>query len=614
MVALAASIGCASTEDRPTDIAPPALILESPPRGAILGDVKTVRVRGRVTDPESGVAWVRIQGQSVALQSDGSFDSEIPVQPGLFRLDVWTSDERGNQIRDSRSVLIGAPLDTIGLVKNAVHIRAGRGSFERLSRAVTEYVRSGAIRSAVVAHNPIVERSGDCWAVAVNVNNINSDAVGVTIRPVLGGLQVTARVTKLVADLSANLNLSCEGGPVPPGKPHFRGNLDIDDAVVVAEVQLGAKDGRINVAVDSINVRINDDDPFDVDNFPDWVLDLYLSDLEEQVASALMTGASDLIEEYVRPTLNQLEAGTRDLMFLGIQMLVKVNPTEFEIDYDGARVTLAVGLEFPMFPDLLTVATPRAIDRAALMSPNDGLRIAVSDDIINHFLAALWSTDMFRTVSLRDTPLEDYLNLDRLEMRPLLAPQTTGENNQHRANLQVGDLMVSAIDKAENVVSEIAVTGEVGLSLTGAQEGRLRLQGDSQFWLTTLEANGVQTTTRPVPPLLQRAVLDEIEALLNDALDALPQLNVGGIADLETDLFGSPGYVIVSAEIRDSMAPPPPPDEDEPDPVSPEPDPEPDNAAGCALGGATGAGGVLPILVFAAWIGLARSRRRLLGP
>src|SRR5436190_15178726 len=61
------------------DIAAPVLEISAPARGANLGKVDKVDVKGRVTDTGAGVESVTVNGTAVKVESDGSFTTSVKV-------------------------------------------------------------------------------------------------------------------------------------------------------------------------------------------------------------------------------------------------------------------------------------------------------------------------------------------------------------------------------------------------------------------------------------------------------------------------------------------------------------------------------------------------------
>src|SRR6185503_1182800 len=89
----------------PNDHTPPVIEVTSPPRGTVTEDT-SVTVAGTVTDGESAVA-VKVNGQPVPVNPDGSFSTTIEVGDGITLFDTIATDAGGNEANDARAVLAG---------------------------------------------------------------------------------------------------------------------------------------------------------------------------------------------------------------------------------------------------------------------------------------------------------------------------------------------------------------------------------------------------------------------------------------------------------------------------------------------------------------------------
>ena len=64
-------------------------------------------VGGRASDAGSGIASIRVNGVTAALEADGDFHLELPLASGVSLVEVVARDRAGNQTRDVRAVLSG---------------------------------------------------------------------------------------------------------------------------------------------------------------------------------------------------------------------------------------------------------------------------------------------------------------------------------------------------------------------------------------------------------------------------------------------------------------------------------------------------------------------------
>ncbi len=78
------------------DDAPPSLTINSPEDGAEVTE-DTVTVSGTVTDKESGVASLTINGNPVDVSKDGSFSYTVTLTEGTNTITIVATDKAGNK-------------------------------------------------------------------------------------------------------------------------------------------------------------------------------------------------------------------------------------------------------------------------------------------------------------------------------------------------------------------------------------------------------------------------------------------------------------------------------------------------------------------------------------
>ncbi len=83
----------------------PVIELLEPERGAVRSGEQVIRVAGRAFDDGTGLAAVRINGDEVDVDVDGSFETDVDATFGLNLIRIETEDEGGAVERTTRGVL-----------------------------------------------------------------------------------------------------------------------------------------------------------------------------------------------------------------------------------------------------------------------------------------------------------------------------------------------------------------------------------------------------------------------------------------------------------------------------------------------------------------------------
>ena len=116
LLPLIAVLGCADKAydpDAPAiDPAAPRVHFTSPALGTIAGDVKTISVRGTVTDDSGKVDSVVVNDVAASVASDGTWSVDVSVHPGTNLIHAIAKDAQGNVGKESRAVVAG-PMQTL---------------------------------------------------------------------------------------------------------------------------------------------------------------------------------------------------------------------------------------------------------------------------------------------------------------------------------------------------------------------------------------------------------------------------------------------------------------------------------------------------------------------
>jgi len=94
------------------DTTPPTLSITSPENYTTVNE-DTVSVSGTVTDNESGMDTVTVNGNNVSISTDGSFNTAVTLTEGTNTITVIATDKAGNKVSKTITVTYEKPVQTI---------------------------------------------------------------------------------------------------------------------------------------------------------------------------------------------------------------------------------------------------------------------------------------------------------------------------------------------------------------------------------------------------------------------------------------------------------------------------------------------------------------------
>ena len=161
------------------DTTPPVITISSPEDGSETSN-DSVNISGVITDDLSGVASVTLNGNSLTLNSDGSFSTTVSLTEGTNTITITATDKAGNKATKTITITYTPPVQTIiitlqpdnpYMTVNGVQqeIDPGRGTkpviIPKWGRTVVP------IRAIVEALGGTIEWDGTERKVTINFNN-----------------------------------------------------------------------------------------------------------------------------------------------------------------------------------------------------------------------------------------------------------------------------------------------------------------------------------------------------------------------------------------------------------------------------------------------------------
>jgi hypothetical protein len=517
--ALSACADRSLPDDASSDVKAPKIVVEAPERGTLLPGYET-RVRGYVSDDDSGLDRVEVNGQLVPVGPDGRFDATVQVGEGLTLLHTRAYDRAGNEGRDTRSVLAGTFAPQDNNVANAVIARIDHNTLGVLGDIVENFVATNDLAMLAAGFNPVVDAGGSCLGAEVNVLEVDQSSLEVVIMPVDGGISVAVDIKDLFVGMVVDYSLACLDGDADI-------EISADRFQAMGTVEVGLVDGRITVDVADL-VGSFENFALDVGIVPSSVIDLFIDDLGQKVADMLMGAIEDMVPPLAQSFLADFTSDTIDIEIFDRTVKFTIEPTQVDFTPQGGTITLEMntnieGLESPGY--LVTEApVPSAADMAAA---GQGFHVGMADDVVNQALTAFWASGaMEQMIDIEhetgDTLLGGLIN--RVDLNMLLPPTISANTFTGATTITVGDLLLDVVNADGDVVTRMAVSGEfdVGVKL---EDSQLKLSTTApRLYLDVLSegVTGANIFDNEQIEVLGSFVVTRVVSLTDDALGTIP--------------------------------------------------------------------------------------------
>ncbi|MFT4974857.1 MAG: hypothetical protein ACI8S6_000740 [Myxococcota bacterium] len=533
------------------DSSGPLLIIDDPERGAWV-EGNEIAVSGSVEDDWNTDVTLTVDGQSVALGSDGRFETSVGTDLGLRVIETSATDSDGNTSTDTRAVLAGDFLSYGDPLLDGLQVRLheGSGGFDTLE-ALGEGLVSGTDLSALLpspvysasqtnTYDPCFGVFGGCsvtvtwYAVNLYVTNPSIGATPIDIDPQSDGtLKITAVIENPSLDWSAS-------GTVTGVGYSGSGDITADDITVVLSVRPAVNGDDITLPIESVSASSSNFD-FDFNGFGwlETVLGVFGFSVDSIVEGYMVDAIEDAVYDAVPPLLEEalqdLELAF-DLDLGDNSYTIEAAPESISVDSQG----LTLSLETTVEPDrwvrtdyglgsLYGDYTPPAY------SGTPGAIIAISDDFLNQVLYALWGGGLL-DMSLDSTELGlDPADLSfilgdieslMITVDPLLPPVVVPGSSGNLLDLQLGDMLLTlTADGATFIEVYVSAIADLDVAVDGDQTLSASIGSSLELYFDVVypEANTAGAADT-------EALLEAIVPLLLPTLtDALGQIEIPSI-------------------------------------------------------------------------------------
>ncbi len=527
-----------------SDKVAPQLTITSPDRGTLLEGGEVV-VRGQVADLDSGIGEVAVNGVAAQVASDGTFTATLTVPPGITVLETIARDRAGNQSRDVRALLSGTFATVDQSVGQAVAARLGPGAFGVLGDLLAGVLHQADLAGLAQELNPLVDEGGSCLGVEVDLRNITKSGVAMDLIPTTGALATNVAVSDIDVELRARYKVACIGGS---STIHIRART----TNLGGQVGLALDQGALVVSLSGVAVSFQGFS-LDIGGIPGAIEDLIDGKVEREVKKALENALQDVVPGMAQSMLSELTSSEWTLSVLGQPVTVGIRPRPARGGLIALDSTIAVeGGDGAMY-----ASTPTS-PPAALMGAMDGLGVGLADDLVNQLLSSFWASGALEQAFAvgEDLPVGAFFgpDVDRIGLELLLPPTVSAAMTGDGLRLDIGDLIVSALDEdgGQGTLARFAVSTSIDFGVSVTPDGRLLLTtGEPRVWGQVLE----QSPTLPIElddekvVAMAGLVIRQLSKKADEAFSSLPVPTIADAVVAEPTAASSEGYLLLSGRL-----------------------------------------------------------------
>jgi hypothetical protein len=566
----------------------PAIIVTSPARGATIeaaNSFEKVAVTGTVSSGAGPITSFNVNGAPVAVDEAGAFSTQVTPTVGGNLLVLEATDGIGTVRKVVQSYLWSTayhkPVKSTpksGMVTQGVGIWLDQEVIDDGSRAqppddfatIFEMVMA-SFEFGDLVPSPVLEKYG----YSIYLNNLTHEKPKVSLAPVSGGLQMTATISNVTADVEA----------IGKWLPDFSGDLSISAITIAATISLSVANHEVVAEVTSTDVTLTGTDltingvlGWLFDFLVDWLVDSFVPDIEQKFEAEIPPKIEPILEDGLSSfafstsfDLSRLDGSGS----IPIELVTDFQATSFSSS--GGAITLRAGGYADALTPYSNLGVPGRINcksgaQGLQLPKTAAIELSVADDTLNQLLFAAWTGGLLEFTAppsmLGKFDLTAYGVSDlALTVSGMLAPTASDCNPEGKLLLHLGDLKLTATAKVygqplnvtiyASVVAGLEITatsGELGIKVAGvessnlqvdiAEEGLLALEGTLEELLKEKLVTGLigalggdSLASFPLPSID-----------LSKALPALPPGTVIAIAPTSVKRDG--GNTIVSGNLQ----------------------------------------------------------------
>jgi Bacterial Ig domain len=524
--------GASELPANPANPDAPIVRITSPERGAYVGDVSTVTVRGTATDKNGDASKLRslaINGIPLELDADGGFRATVPISPNgtsLFTVEAVDLEERVGKVTHAFSA--GRLTYSGTRIARGITTALSADAFTRLAAETSSFLRGGDLGFSIAPLNPVLDLGADCLLRAnASVGALDMEDADVDLVPTRDGVTMHAVWTGVTIPMSLGYSVLCLAGDAELA-------ATADTITITGRLDLGVKNGRFEVKLAEPRVTIDGLDLHlpQLPIIPPQVLSLLdlsnalgpiLTKISTELQSPLLGGfLADLVGSSQVPVLGEvlnLDISVADLLTSDSRALIDLDAL-FEVDD-------APGIPFVSLPSLAPVLDGGA-DRI----------VAMADNTVNSLLAGfLAGGGGDGTIEIPD----DLSGLIRQVNVAQLLPLSINPNNGLDVVVPEVLLTFGFTDGTEN---RVAINGSVPLDILQRPDGTLRLVAGPPDLGLDFDTADLPLSKDQVAAVTRMAT-DWVHQLTDGVLGAVPLPSGLGTPLGNLELRGEGGFLIV---------------------------------------------------------------------
>jgi hypothetical protein len=529
------------------DITPPAIEIEMPQRGTIAEGTQ-VQVAGRVTDVESDIAQVTINGQPTAVGADGSFSLTLDASSdGITLLETIASDTAGNQASDARAVLTGTLVSHETPVAEGLAAHVSAQAMNGLSSMLSTTVNNVNFTSVAKSQNPVVDTGSSCNSAKVYVDSVGHGGINVDANPVTGGIKAGVSIRSLVVRGRVTFRAVCISGSA-------NWTIRATSYDVGGRIAPTLNSAAINIGLDGITSQFRGFN-LTISGVPGVVVDMVEGRVRDELAKILRDKIRQLLPPLANDFLAEFLADSWDVNLLGQTLNLSVWPSAMTWTAEGGTIVLDTSTTIDGMGDALYLSSPRPRPSTTDLT-STGFRVGVADDVLNQLLSAMWVTGSFEDQMV---PVEDALlsaafggDVGSATLNALLPPVASFDTTTGTARLTIGDLMMTVLDPSGDTLAQFVISSEIDLAVETTADGRVKLVTRTPRIL----AQVLEQSPNLVTPLdgtkvtsIAELAVTQLSLMADELLDTLP---VPGLADaaISSPTFQpANGYLLIGGQL-----------------------------------------------------------------
>ncbi|HEY5927877.1 MAG TPA: hypothetical protein VIV11_39595 [Kofleriaceae bacterium] len=521
---------------------PPALTVTSPQRSFIRDHAGALLVTGTVGPNLEGtpVDKVMVNGVNATVNSDGTWSATIDVKPGATLIKTEATDKLGTKATDTRSIEAGDLRAPGANIENAMTTAISKNAFAKIAGAAGTLLKGTDFKPMLGSLNPVMhsgdESGEDCLFARLFVDDFKMTNATITLVPVVGGLQFSAKLDGVDIPGRARYAVACVDGStnvrVQATSALIKGTL-----TVTPDGMQGFKTDLANPTVQLTGLNIT------ASGLPGAVLDMI--PLDSLIQRLAPVAAKLFMGPMVNKALGGL-SGPKQLMVLGKTITVEVDPTDVMFDAEGGLVTMNMKMLIGGTESSKGfIFTDNGIPT---MDPGDGLMLGIADDLANSMLSQLVATGMLNLHMPKHGG-----TFDGIDMAMTSPPMISADPANGMMRLVLPD-MVATFGLQGTPVAKAAINAEVELKISPSNNGygiAIEL-GEPVIHVDTLDdiPNQTMLTDKDLATAVELSLdsqIASISALLGSIpLPAMP----AGLTMKDLSVSSDDGYVMMKGVLE----------------------------------------------------------------